>query len=360
MRTGIDCFAGIGGFSLAMQRCGVQPKVQIEIDEFCQRVLKKNFPKAKRFRDICTVSNGDLRRYRPWILCGGFPCQDVSCAGKGKGTAEGERSGLWREMWRLIRTTRPTWLLIENVPALRTRGSDSVLVALEALGYTTWALVVGAIHVGAPHQRQRVWIVAHAESDIRGTSWNHKYNTPDWASLVGYTESEQCGSRRPKSEGQQRQTSTASASDVEHSEGIGDGPQSLPSRSQPKKSKPAESNLLPNTNSDTIRQQPGRRRGEEGTEEGITRAGRGMEHATKPRLQGSGQGLFAFPAPRGCEQYDWEYPRAVESGLGRTIDGLPGRLDNHRIKALGNAIVPQVAEAIIRAIIAVESVAQLP
>lgn len=304
MRTGIDCFAGIGGFSLAMQRCGVTPKVQIEIDEFCQKILEKNFPKAKRFRDICTVSNGDLRRYRPWILAGGFPCQDISAAGKGAGLI-GDRSGLWREMWRLIRTTRPTWLLIENVPALRTRGSDSVLVALEALGYSTWPLVVGALHVGAPHQRQRVWIVGHAESEQRRTL-------------------------RTKSTRQQREIGIAGSSNVADSDSKTRG---------------------------TCSTETGCAMVQEGREEEIssgTSPGE-LEYPAESGPQGSGQGLFAFPAPRCFDQYDWEEPRTIESGLARTIDGLPGRLDNHRIKALGNAIVPQVAEAIIRAIIAVET-----
>ncbi len=268
MRTGIDCFAGIGGFSLAMERTGIKVVAQIEIDPYCQKVLKKNFPKAKRFRDICAVSANDLRRYRPFILCGGFPCQDISSAGKGVGANEGERSGLWREMWRLIRTTRPTWLLIENVPALRTRGADSVLIALEALGYTAWSLVVGALHVGAPHQRQRVWIVAHAESDIRRAPRNQERDSFDRTSAsMGNTKSQQ--EREPDNK--------ANAVTIERT---------------------------------------------------------------------------AWPLPRGPNQHDWECPRVLEPGLDGTTHGISGRLD--RLKALGNAIVPQVAEAILRSIIAVD------
>lgn len=271
-RTGIDCFAGIGGFSLAMRNCGIEPKVQIEIDEYCQKVLEKNFPKVKRFRDISAVSANDLRRYRPWIVCGGFPCQDVSAAGKGKGANEGERSGLWREMWRLIRTTRPTWLLIENVPALRTRGADSVLVALEALGYTPFSLVVGALHVGAPHRRQRVWIVAYAD---------HSGFSGSGLSEIGRKNLSECDWSSPRA--------------------LGD---------------------------------------------------RDRERHERQRR--------AWPAgrPKSADadfQFAWEAPRlGPESELARIVDGISGRLDKHRIKALGNAIVPQVAEAILRSIIAVE------
>lgn len=326
-RTGIDCFAGIGGFSLAMRNCGIEPKVQIEIDEYCQIILKKNFPKAKRFRDICTVSANDLRRVKPWILCGGFPCQDVSAAGKGVGANEGDRSGLWREMWRLIRTTRPTWLLIENVPALRTRGADSVLVALEALGYSAWSLVVGALHVGAPHQRQRVWIVAHAEGDLRGAPWNHRLESLAWSSAVENTESKRFAREQVQAEQPGRVAITWSGS-VEHSKSIGTRQRSLRGRSESSLASITNTSSLPDADGNRIRQQP--RRG------------------------GRSFGREAFVAARGREQFDWECPRAVESGLGRTIDGLPGRLDKHRIKALGNAIVPQVAEAILRAIIAIE------
>lgn len=334
-RYGIDCFAGIGGFSLALQRCGIEPKVQIEIDDFCQKILEKNFPKAKRFRDICAVTANDLRRYRPWIICGGFPCQDISSAGKGAGANEGERSGLWREMWRLIRTTRPRWLLIENVPALRTRGSDSVLAALEALGYTAWPLVVGALHVGAPHQRQRVWIVGYADGETRRAC------SVERAIMVGPVN----GGPKPESPG---------VLVLEHTEGVRDGSWSLRSGREATITSLTDASAVPNTDSPGIREQSGRRGGAQGKEEAELAGD--VQHAQIERLEGGRKGLPAFPAPRGCEQYDWECPRTVESRLGRTIDGLPGRLDKHRIKALGNAIVPQVAEAILLSIIELDKI----
>ena len=159
-----------------------------EFDPFCCRVLRKNFPEAHvDERDIRLVEPADLvgfaechffagiggfplgLRWAGWsgpVWTGGFPCQDISTAGKGAGLA-GERSGLWWTWFALIRACRPVWLLIENVPALRTRGADDVLAALEAEGYACWPLVVGAEAVGAPHRRERVWIVAHAKGDLR-------------------------------------------------------------------------------------------------------------------------------------------------------------------------------------------------
>lgn len=163
----LSLFSGIGGIDLGLEWAGMQVTGQIEIDEYCQTILEKNFPKAKRWRDITSVTAHDIRRHcgAVELICGGFPCQDISVAGKGRGASEGEKSGLWREMWRIIGVLRPAWLLIENVPALRLRGADSVLSALEAIGYTCWPVVVGAWAVGAPHKRDRVWIVAHANSE---------------------------------------------------------------------------------------------------------------------------------------------------------------------------------------------------
>ena len=109
-------------------------------------------------RDRVQLVDDDLARAL-WggvdALVGGFPCQDVSCAGKGVGVEKGTRSGLWREFARLIRCLRPRWVVAENVPALRTRGADLVVSDLEAAGYTVWPCVVGAHHVGAPHRRDR-------------------------------------------------------------------------------------------------------------------------------------------------------------------------------------------------------------
>ena len=102
------------------------------------------------------------------LIVGGFPCQDISLAGQGAGIA-GPRSGLWTHMERLVAECRPRWVVAENVPGLRSRGADRVCHGLEALGYACWPLVVGAVHAGAPHRRQRVWVVAqNAAADPAG------------------------------------------------------------------------------------------------------------------------------------------------------------------------------------------------
>jgi site-specific DNA-cytosine methylase len=122
------------------------------------------YPKAKQFKDVRDVSIDVLENQGLLpidIISGGFPCQDLSAAGRGEGI-EGARSGLWREMFRIIRQVRPAWLVIENVPAIRLRGVDRVIAPLERIGHTCWPLVVGAWAIGAPHKRDRSWIVANS------------------------------------------------------------------------------------------------------------------------------------------------------------------------------------------------------
>lgn len=149
--------------ALGFQRAGFQPVAFCETDIFARGVLRRAWPNVPCYPNIRRLSARDLQDDGvPWpdVLCGGFPCQDISAAGRGAGLA-GERSGLWREMLRLVRTCRPDWVVAENVPALRVRGADRVLADLEAAGYTCWPLVVGAAHAGAPHRRSRVFILAH-------------------------------------------------------------------------------------------------------------------------------------------------------------------------------------------------------
>ena len=150
-------FAGIGGLDLGLERAGWTCRWQIECDPYCLAILAKHWPTVPRWSDIRLCDPGWCAPVD--LVCGGFSCQDISAAGKGAGIT-GRRSGLWSEMLRLVSALRPRWVLVENVPALRTRGADVVLGGLAAEGYTCWPLVVGAWAVGSPHRRDRVWIVA--------------------------------------------------------------------------------------------------------------------------------------------------------------------------------------------------------
>lgn len=158
-------FTGIGGMDLGLERAGFQCAFQVEIHPFCQQVLAKHWPSVPRHTDIRTLQGADLPPVD--LLCGGFPCQDISIAGRGKGLT-GEHSGLWFEYARLIAELRPHYVLIENSTSLRSRGLDRVLGQLAALGFDAEWHCIPASAVGAPHQRDRIWIVAYAHDAGRG------------------------------------------------------------------------------------------------------------------------------------------------------------------------------------------------
>ena len=166
LRT-IHLFAGAGGGILADMQLGHQPIAAVEIDQYCQQVLaarqKDNLlPWFPIFDDV-TKFDGNRWRGIADIVAGGFPCQDISVAGKGAGLS-GERSGLWSEFARIICEVRPRYVFVENSPVLTSRGLDVVLGDLAALGYDAEWCVLGANQVGALHKRDRVWIAAYAKS----------------------------------------------------------------------------------------------------------------------------------------------------------------------------------------------------
>lgn len=147
----LDLFSGIGGFSLGLERTGGFKTVAFcEIEEFPRRVLAKHWPDVPIHRDVRELKAEHVGAVD--VICGGFPCQDISTAGKGAGLA-GERSGLWREYARLVGEIRPRYVIVENVAALLGRGLGTVLGDLAALGYDAEWHCISAAAVGAPHKR---------------------------------------------------------------------------------------------------------------------------------------------------------------------------------------------------------------
>ena len=157
MLTVGDLFSGIGGFSLGLERAGMRTAWFAETDSFASQVLRKHWPAVPNHGDVRSVRAGSVEPVD--VICGGFPCQDISVAGSGRGL-EGERSGLWSEFARIVGELRPRYAIVENVGALTVRGLDRVLGDLTALGYDAEWHVVPAAAVGAPHLRERVWIIA--------------------------------------------------------------------------------------------------------------------------------------------------------------------------------------------------------
>ena len=156
----ISLFSGVGGLDMGFERAGIETVLQAERDPWCLEVLAKHWPETERVTDVRDVQGG-----RVDLIYGGFPCQDVSVAGKRAGLG-GERSGLWFEFHRVLRELRPRWAVIENVPGLLSsnKGRDFAVIldGLEDLGYSVGWAVLDAQHFGVPQRRRRVFIVAGA------------------------------------------------------------------------------------------------------------------------------------------------------------------------------------------------------
>ena len=311
-----DLFAGIGGMSLGLERAGFTVRWQVETEPYCENILARHWPTVPRRRDVRLAGGHNLEPVD--LIAGGFPCQDISAAGRGAGLEHGHRSGLWREFARIVRELRPSWVLVENVPALRRRGADTVLSDLEAAGYACWPLVVGARHVGAPHRRDRVWIVGRlADADGAGRG------------------PERCGGLLDRARAPSRD-------DVDGRDGARMGHAAL--RDDPQR--------------DDLHLRPG-----EVESGGTGWSAAALAHGDATGLEGRGvpgrpRG-HQWPAGPGRSPHEWEQPRTVESPVGRRAHGISARLAAARwrneLKALGNAVVPQVVEVIGRAILAVES-----
>ena len=246
-----------------MERAGMRVRWQVENNPYCQRVLAKHWPNVQRYGDIQSVDWGTVEPVD--VLCGGFPCQDISLAGKGAGLA-GERSGLWFEYAKAIEALTPRYVIIENVAALRSRGLDQVLGSLAAIGYDAEWHCIPASAVGAPHRRDRVWIVAYAEST---RTWGNDGRL--WQRTSGISG---------------RKAAAVADTERERSQRRGDG-----------RAVTGSSGLCGGAGTDE--------------NESIRRAGIGW-----------------LPEP----------------DVGRVAHGVPSRVD--RLRGLGNAIVPQIAEMI--------------
>src|SRR5579859_5694725 len=151
----LSLFSGIGGLDLAAEWAGMEIVGQVEIDPFCQAVLAKHWPDVPRKADIYDVVGDEFGTID--IVAGGFPCQPFSVAGKRRGKADDRY--LWPEMFRVITAARPAWVCGENVPALVGMALDDVCADLESAGYSCWPVLIPACAVGAPHLRERLFIV---------------------------------------------------------------------------------------------------------------------------------------------------------------------------------------------------------
>lgn len=173
LRT-LDLFAGIGGFSLGLERTGGFETVAFcEIEEFPRKVLAKHWPDVPCYRDVRELRGSDVGSAD--VICGGYPCQPFSTAGKRLG--EKDDRHLWPEFMRLVVELRPTWVIGENVAGHIGMGLDAVLSDLEGEGYACRSFVIPACAVDAPHRRDRVWTVAHSGQGLHSRGLANRENS---------------------------------------------------------------------------------------------------------------------------------------------------------------------------------------
>lgn len=304
----VSLFAGIGGFDLGLGRAGMATVGFVENNPFCQQVLRKHWPEVPIHGDVTTR---EFIEGEADVICGGFPCTDLSNAGKRAGIT-GEHSGLYRELVRAIRVVRPRFAIMENVAALLGRGLDTVLGDLAESGLDAeWDCVPAAV-VGAPHERDRIWIVAHPNS-INGRSG---------AGRKGWSET--CDRLETRS----ASFATHPSCQVSHSDTPSVG------RGQGREGRPPDSFA-------GIRDEARRNAADPygarlAFRAGLTRgAWEKLPPAERDSLSEGGQSIWPD-----------------EPALSGVDDGIPDWMD--RVKATGNAVVPIIPEIIGKTIMAAE------
>jgi len=374
-------FSGIGGLEVGVLAALSEARIpwrlawQIERDPFCSRVLAHHFPDVTRYCDVETCCSPEPVE----VLVGGFACQDVSAAGLGRGLGLETRSGnTWHHVKRIIRETGPAAIVVENVASGAKRWLPQVVRELGDLGYRPHAVPLGALHVGAPHRRMRVFVVALADSSARRrgprTGLDEHARQPDARErgrggamanadraasrgLGGVLDGERealwddasgCGEdvadRDDRGYGlQERQQPgrgwRSGASGAGEALARGDGAHlAMGDATESRRARAIGSERTTGERRPAV---DAERSGDAGSDSG----------ATEPGLGGRADGLpfdvagHAFPAGRGETQYDWEPPRTLAQG--EKVADRPARL-----RALGNAVVPQCSLVVGRVLVA--------
>lgn len=303
MLTFGSLFSGIGGIDLGLERAGWQCAWQVEIDDYARAVLEKHWPHVARYRDVrFFLGSKRWRRARvAWYvdcIAGGFPCQDISVAGRGEGI-DGKRSGLWNEFARIVRLLRPRYVLVENVPALTVRGFGRVLGDLAALGFDAEWGCLPAAAVAAPHTRWRLFIVGYrrqGDVEVRG---------------------------RRNADGHEHEIRASARQEVGATAANDVAPSYANSSRQPQ-------------SQGSIQEQRGRT--------GFVSVQTPSDAASRWAGQRWGQEFAAY-----CERTRNLFWPPVEPGIRGVAAGIPHRVD--RLRGLGNAVVPQIAEWIGRRVL---------
>ena len=293
----ISFFAGIGGIDLGLERAGHECVTQVEIDPYCIKVLEKHWPNVQRFKDITKLTGDELPSAELWAA--GFPCQNVSVAGKRAGI-DGEKTGLFFDFMRLVRTVRPKLLLLENVPGLLSSGHGRVQGELAEAGYHALWDQLSAADVGALHLRKRWFCVCWKW----GEEWPFVAHNMQ---RLQPAEKEVCSGRN---------SAGLCGPELAHAERLRESQQEGGVKDERGRAGDKGQNVA-DTKKVGIQ-----RSGTTGQQEPEAHARSGLSMCSRP---GTGTSFWA-----------------VEPNVGRVAHGVPRRVD--RLRCLGNAVVPQCAE----------------
>jgi DNA (cytosine-5)-methyltransferase 1 len=409
----LDLFSGIGGFALGLQKVGFETVAFCDIEKYCQHLLKEKWNGVKIYNDVREITKEKFEAdgiESPEIITGGFPCQPFSVAGSRKGTDDNRH--LWPEMFRIIKEFKPRWIIGENVRGIVSIQDglvfETVCTDLESEGYEVQTFNIPAVGVGAPHKRERIWIVANSRCSIRGkqssrnsesigsrtfkktersTDTSKITGSSERAETMADTESKRTGENnerlRSRTSGiSGREGTTRIQEDVANSNtGNVEAGCERQRRIREENTKERQSNnatgsseVMANTNESISRERQifgnpndkGRGASETRRESlqpedrqtrtdnlgsgsevmANTNSERQQEQCRPKSIQEEGNELECSSSQSGGNFWD------IEPDVGRVVNGLPGRV--HRLKGLGNAIVPQIAQEIGKAIMKAE------
>ena len=332
MKTVIDLFSGIGGFALGLESTGYFKTIQfVENEKWCQKILNKNFPGVPIHEDIKTYKGYDAD-----VVVGGFPCQPFSVAGKQKATQDDRH--LWPHMFRVIKETKPTWVIGENVRNIISISEGMVLeqvyLDLESEGYEVQSFIIPASAVNAPHQRYRTWILGYSQHN--GSSASEIRCSFDKTS--NNNEKRQEKTKQPKRTSRQKNDDDVAHTDHgNHNE---------------KKEIRTRGNTINFSSADVAHSDSRLRRGggtiRQSRENGQRRFYTTQEKQTTHDLRSKTIRCNTIRGKTENLTGNWN----TEPNVGRVAHGIPNRVD--RLRGLGNAIVPQIAYQIGKAIMEAE------
>ena len=367
----LDLFSGIGGFSLALESTGhFQTIGFVENDEYCQAVLQHHFPEVPILGDIKNVTKETVPT-RPDVICGGFPCQPFSVAGDQR--AKDDPRHLWPEMLRIIKEQKPTWVVGENVSGLVKLGLDEILDEMEDQGYSTRTFNIPAFSVGAPHQRQRLWIIGHlGDPEHNGSPTPERQRgllkqPEEPKKQISIWELEGAGSASGDVANSDNEgvRSRIGGDDFDYEEESGEGGvdgEGSAGDDEWYDTSPTQDEGVDVPNPDNTRDRTQEHQVDEDGKKNIQ--GRQEYSQSKPSRHGAdipnpnGKGLqgqrkkYKLPKSKRKREIGGSSWWDVEPNVGRVAYGVPNRV--FKLRALGNSIIPQIAQKIGYAIIEAE------